>query len=129
MIARLQRARKSPESVFPALANLLAPAPNPVDDWKPRSMAHDHEAFWAAIETLADSFRETDPEITGKMRQLAWHFSKLPEEERVKLRLDVQLLSAHFSKLALSMSVQQSEHHDQQEPAERYGERQFATRN
>lgn len=81
-------------------------------------MAHEHETFWSAVETLADSFRETDPEITGKMRELAWHFSRLPEVDRVRLRLDVQLLAAHFSKLALSMSVQQSEEHELVRPDE-----------
>lgn len=64
----------------------------------------DKVAFWSSIKTLASTFREEDPQITGKLRQMVDYFNGLPEDEQVQLRHDVQLLTVQFSKLALVMT-------------------------
>jgi hypothetical protein len=68
-------------------------------------MGTDPALFWAAVETLADSFRESDPQLTGTMHDHAEYFTGLTEKEQLKLRHDVELVTAHFSRLPLSMSV------------------------
>ena len=68
------------------------------------------EAFWASIKVLASAFREEDPQITGKLREIVEHFNALPEDEQVQLRHDVQLLCVQFSKLALAMTNTLDEH-------------------
>lgn len=60
--------------------------------------------FWSSIKSLASRFREEDPSLTGKLRQMVNFFDTLPEEEQVQLRHDVQLLTVQFSKLALAMT-------------------------
>ena len=60
--------------------------------------------FWSSIKTLASTFREEDPNLTGKLRQMVNYFDELPEEEQLQLRHDVQLLTVQFSKLALAMT-------------------------
>jgi hypothetical protein len=62
------------------------------------------QVFWTSIKTLAERFREKDPQLTGKLRQMVDHFDALPENEQHQLRLDVQLLTVQFSKLALAMT-------------------------
>lgn len=64
----------------------------------------DSVAFWVSIQTIASTFREEDPQLTGKLRQAMQHFSKLPPEEQLQIRHDVQLLTVQFSKLALAMT-------------------------
>ena len=60
--------------------------------------------FWTSIRVLASAFREEDPQLTGTMRQMVGYFNGLPEDEKVQLRHDIQLLSVQFSKLALVMT-------------------------
>ena len=64
----------------------------------------DKLAFWTSIRVLASAFREEDPQLTGTMRQMVEYFNALPEDEKVQLRHDIQLLSVQFSKLALVMT-------------------------
>ena len=71
----------------------------------------DKQAFWSSIKVLASAFREEDPQLTGKMRQMLEHFNALPEDEQVQLRHDIQLLSVQFSKLALVMTNKLDEQH------------------
>lgn len=60
------------------------------------------QAFWASIKTLASTFREEDPKLTGRLRQIVNYFDTLPQDEQIQLRHDVQLLTVQFSKLALA---------------------------
>ena len=64
----------------------------------------DKEAFWSSIRTLASTFREEDPKISGKLREMVQYFNGLPEEEQIQFRHDVQLLTVQFSRLALVMT-------------------------
>ena len=64
----------------------------------------DSVAFWASIQTLASTFRDEDPQVTGSLRQVMQHFAQLPKDEQVQIRHDVQLLTVQFSKLALAMT-------------------------
>jgi hypothetical protein len=62
------------------------------------------QAFWTSIQTIASTFREEDPKLMGRLRELVTHFEALSEEQQIELRHDVQLLSVQFSKLALAMT-------------------------
>jgi hypothetical protein len=62
------------------------------------------QVFWASIKSLAATFREEDPNLTGTLRQMVNYFDQLPEDEQLQLRHDVQLLTVQFSKLALAMT-------------------------
>jgi hypothetical protein len=66
----------------------------------------DYHVFWAAVQTLADVCREQDPELVGRITQLAAHFRSLPEPLRVRLRLDLQLLLVQLPRLALAVSAE-----------------------
>lgn len=84
------------------------------------SVADDSAVFWASVSSLANTFRNEDPYLSGKLRQAANYFNALPEDEQVQLRHDVQLLTVQFSKLALAMTVRLDEqsadpHHEQGE--------------
>jgi hypothetical protein len=62
------------------------------------------QEFWSSIKTLASTFREEDPKLTGKLRSMVDYFDTLPDEEQRQFRMDVQLLTVQFSKLALAMT-------------------------
>lgn len=69
------------------------------------SNANDSAVFWASVRTLASTFRNEDPLLSGKLRQAASYFNELPEDEQIQLRHDVQLLTVQLSKLALAMTI------------------------
>lgn len=68
------------------------------------SQPSDTFAFWSAIRTVASTFRQADPQLTGTLRDLVACFSQLPREQQVQLRHDVQLLTVQFPNLALAMT-------------------------
>jgi hypothetical protein len=70
---------------------------------------NDSAVFWASVRTLATTFRQEDPLLSGKLRQAANYFNALPEDEQIQLRHDVQLLTVQFSKLALAMTIRLDE--------------------
>ncbi len=68
-------------------------------------MTADYNRFWAAVAVLAETFRNDDPQIEGNMLGLAEHLRSLPSEEQAAIRVDLQLLLAHFTKLPRALAT------------------------
>ena len=68
-------------------------------------MSADYRRFWGAIAVVAETFRADDPQILGNVRGLAEHLESLPPEQQRVIRSDLELLTVHFTKLPLYLSV------------------------